>query len=32
MSAGAAKVLRTVHFAVGGAVATTYTANAALQW
>jgi hypothetical protein len=32
MSPGAAKVLRTVHFAVGGTVATTYTANAALQW
>lgn len=32
MSTGAAKVLRTVHFAVGGTVAATYTANAALQW
>ena len=32
MSAGTAKVLRTVHFAVGGTVASTYTANAALQW
>jgi hypothetical protein len=32
MSGGAAKVLRTVHLAVGGTVAGTYTANAAMQW
>lgn len=32
MSPGVARVLRSVHILVGGAVATTYTANAALQW
>ena len=26
------KVLRTIHFGVGGSLATTYTVNAALQW